>query len=331
MEPVRVVQMGIGEIGRRVTPILLERPGLRLVGAIDSNPELRGRSLGEVIGAEGARDILISDDVERVMAQGDPDVVVHTTLSRLPDVVEQIEQIAMLGANVVSSTEELLYSRLNRPDEAERLEAVAIDQNVAILGTGVNPGFVMDTLAIAASAVCRRVDRVECRRIVDAATRRRPLQAKVGAGMTREQFQALVDRGKMGHVGLVESVALIAVAFGWAWEGIEQTTEPVIAEVGIQTEFFEVMPGQVAGIKNTGFALIDGERRIQLELQMYLGARDPMDEIVIHGEPDLTVRIPGGTPGDIATAAILVNAIPAIVDGPPGLLTMLDVPILRCR
>jgi len=175
------------------------------------------------------------------------------------------------------------------------------------------------------------VYKVEARRIVDAATRRRALQAKVGAGMSVEQFNDLVAQNKMGHVGLTESAALIACAMGWDWEQVEQKTEPVVAEREIRTDYFHVAPGQVAGIHNTGWLISEGRERVRLELQMYLGAPEPVDEVTVHGEPNLVLRIPGGTPGDLATAAILVNAIPAVADAPPGLLTMLDVPILRCR
>lgn len=331
MEPLRVVQMGIGSIGREVSRMILERNSLKLVAAIDTNPDLVGRSLGEVLGISEASRVKISNDAEAILEQADPDVVVHTTSSRLSEVIRQLEMVAMHGANLVSSTEELLYPRLNYPAETAELEVVALDNNVAILGTGVNPGFVLDTLAVMATAVCRSVDRVEGRRIVDAATRRQPLQRKIGTGLSVEEFEGLVEQNKLGHVGLCESIALVARGMGWKWDKIVQETKPVVAEKEIRTEFFHVQSGQAAGVNNTGWAIVDGEEKIRLNLQMYVGAEEPVDEITIHGDPNMTVRIPGGTPGDQATAAILVNAIPAIADAPPGLMTMLDVPILRCR
>jgi 4-hydroxy-tetrahydrodipicolinate reductase len=331
MEPLRIVQMGIGAIGREVCRLVLDRLPLHLVGAIDTNPDLVGRSLSGILGLKEDCGVVVSNDTEAVLEASEPDVVVHTTSSRLPDVFRQIEQAVMHGANVISSTEELLYPRLNRPGEAAKLELVALDNKVAILGTGVNPGFVLDTLAVMSTAVCREVERIEGRRIVDAATRRQPLQRKIGAGMAVAEFESLAAQGKMGHVGLTESVALIARGMDWRWQKIEQKTEPVIADREIRTDFAHVLPGQVAGIRNTAWAIVEGREKIRLELQMYLGASEPYDEITIHGEPNMVVRIPGGTPGDIATAAILVNAIPAIAEAPPGLLTMLDIPILRCR
>ena len=329
--PVRVVQMGVGAIGREVCRLVVERLSLHLVGAIDTNPEIVGHSLSEVLGLKEDCGVVISEDAEAVLEATAPEVVVHTTSSRLPDVVQQIELAARSGANVVSSTEELLFPRLNRPMEAAKLELVALDNKVAILGTGVNPGFVLDTLAIAATAVSRRVERIEGHRVVDACTRRQPLQRKVGAGLSVAEFNELLAQGKMGHVGLTESAALIACGMGWRWQSIKQKTEPVVAEREVRSAFFHVMPGQVAGVRNTAWAIVEGRERIHLTLEMYLGAADPHDEIRIHGEPNLTLRIPGGTPGDVATAAILVNAIPAIDDAPPGLLTMLDIPVLRCR
>ena len=331
MEPIRVVQMGVGAIGREVCRLVLERLSLNLVGAIDTDPDLAGQSLGEILGVEEPHGITISSSAEEVLESTDPDVVVHTTMSRLPDVVRQIELAAMHGANVVTSTEEMVFPRFKHPGEAGELEVLALDNNVAILGTGVNPGFVLDTLAVASTAVCRRVDRVEAQRIVDASTRRQPLQRKIGAGLSVEEFGSLVEQGKIGHVGLSESVGLIAYGLGLRWEAIDEKTEPVVAERALRTDFFDIAPGQVAGVRNTAWATAAGGECVRLELQMYIGAPDPLDEVKIYGEPNLTLQIPGGTPGDLATTAILVNAIPAIADAPPGLLTMLDIPVLRCR
>jgi len=331
MERIRVVQVGVGAIGREVCRLVLERLSLKLVGAIDTDPDLVGQPLGEVLGLPGCDEITISGDAEAVLESADPDVVVHTTSSRLPDVLRQIETAAMHGANVVSSTEELVFPRLNRRSEAAELEVVALDNNVSILGTGVNPGFVLDTLAVILTSVCRRVERVEAIRVVDAATRRLSLQRKVGSGLSPREFEALVERGKLGHVGLAESAALIVHGLGCRWDRVEEKTEPVIAEREVKSEFFAVAPGQVAGIRNTAWAIVDGREMVRLTLEMYLGAPEPRDEIRIFGQPDIVMSIPGGTPGDQATGAILVNAIPAVSESPPGLLTMLDVPILRCR
>ncbi len=330
-QTLRVVQMGVGAIGREVCRLVLDRPHLRLVGAIDTDKDLVGRSLSEVLGLKEDCGVTISNDVEGTLDACEPEVVIHTTTSRLPEVVHEIEHAARHGANVVSSTEELLFPRLNRPGEAARLEVAARDNNVAILGTGVNPGFVMDTLAVLATAVCSEVELIECRRVVDAATRRQPLQLKVGAGLSVAEFNSLLAQGKMGHVGLTESIALIATALGWQWDNIDQRTEPVIARRDIRTDYVQVRTGQVAGIHNIGWATVEGRERIRLDLQMYVGAEEPMDEVVIRGKPNMTLCIPGGTPGDLATAAILVNAVPIIANAEPGLLTMLDIPIIRCR
>ncbi|MBM3335035.1 dihydrodipicolinate reductase [Candidatus Sumerlaeota bacterium] len=331
MERLRVVQMGVGAIGREACRLALERSSLELVGAIDADTRIVGQPLSDVLGLNKDCSVVVSNDAEAVLRATSPDVVVHSTSSRLPDVTGQIKQCAGHGADVVSSTEELLFPRLNRPGEAAELEAVALDNKVTILGTGVNPGFVLDTLAVAVTAVCRRVDRIEARRVVDAATRRLPLQRKVGAGLSVAEFNDLLRQGKMGHVGLAESAALVAVGLGWPWDAVEQKTEPVVAQQPVRSEFFDIRPGQVAGVRNIAWAVVGGAEKIRLELEMYVGAADPHDQIVVHGDPSLTVRIPGGIPGDVATAAMLVNAIPAVAEAPPGLLTMLDIPILRCR
>jgi 4-hydroxy-tetrahydrodipicolinate reductase len=196
---------------------------------------------------------------------------------------------------------------------------------VTVLGTGVNPGFVMDLLPVVLSSVCRQVQRVAVQRVVDASTRRRPLQRKVGAGMAREEFAQQAAQGGLGHVGLVESVALLADTLGFPVDRITQELQPHLATGPLPWADGVIHPGQVTGIDQRARGLMGDEVVLDLHLEMYLGAEFPHDRIVITGDPGLTVMVEGGTAGDAATVGTVVNWIPRVVPAPPGLVTVKDL------
>lgn len=300
---------------------------LELVGAIDKDPAKAGRDLGEVSGAENAPwGVTISADAAAVLAKP-VDVVVHSTSSYLPDVMDQLLACLEAGCCVVSTCEELAYPFRKHPELSKKLDAAAKEEGVALVGTGVNPGFVMDKLVLTLSAVSQRVDSARAVRIVDASKRRLPLQKKIGAGMTPEEFRAQVAAGIIKHHGLPESIAMVADGLSFALDEITETINPVIAEEAVRTQFLEVAAGQVAGVHQVARGLSRGEEKIFMELKMYVGAKDPADTIELRGEPNLKLVIPGGTHGDIATAAVVINAIPAILAAPAGLASSRDLPL----
>ena len=253
------------------------------------------------------------------------DVVCHSTGSRLRDVAGQLKDLLRRGAHVVSTCEELSF-----PLDAairEDLNQVARANNVTLLGTGVNPGFVMDKLPLTLTAVCQQITSLDIIRIQNASTRREPLQRKVGAGMTVDEFRAAVGAGKIKHMGLRESLLMVGNGLGVEFEQVsDETIEPIVAEREVVTQYLKVAPGQVAGVHQT----IGGKGRIdvRLELRMYVGAEDvAADRVVVRGVPDLELEIKGGVHGDRATAAMVVNAIPRVVSARPGVLTMDDIPV----
>jgi len=324
---IRVAHYGLGCIGTRAAGIALGNEHLEVVGAVDISAEKAGKDLGELVGAEKPLGIVVSNKVQEVFAQR-PDVVVHSTGSRLSEVAPQIEEIVSRRINVVSSTEELLFPVGKNKQVIEKLDALAKDNDVSVLGTGVNPGFVLDSLPAFLSGVCSNVKSVLARRIVDASTRREPLQRKIGAGLSADEFRRRVEQGRLGHVGLVESVALLADCLGWELDNLLERIDPVIADGNIKTQYVEVREGQVAGIRHTAKGFRKGERVISVELQMYVGAPEPHDYIRIDADPPMEVTVENGTAGDAATAAILINAIPKVVSARAGYLTMKDVGLI---
>ena len=324
---IRVIQYGIGPIGAAIVNLMREKTALEIVGAIDKDPAKAGKDLAEVVGAKGGPwGIVVSDDAEAVLKQH-ADVVVHSTSSYLTSVADQL--IACLDAelSVVSTCEELAYPYRKHPELSAKLDAKAKESGVALVGTGVNPGFVMDKLVLTLSTVCQRVDSAKAIRIVDASKRRLPLQKKIGAGMTVEEFNQQVAAGVIKHHGLPESVAMVADGLGLEIDNINEVIQPMVAEEKVVTEFLTVEPGQVAGVHQITRGSGSGQERIFMELKMYVGAKDPSDTVELTGQPNIRMTVPGGTHGDIATAAVAVNCIPSILDAPAGLRTARDLPM----
>jgi hypothetical protein len=324
---IRAIQYGIGPIGASIVKLLREKDTVELVGAIDNDPAKVGRDLGEVIGASDAPwGVKVSGDARGVLDQS-ADIVMHTTSSSLPKVMDQLLACLDVGSCVVSTCEELSYPYRTHPDLAAKLDKAAKESGVALVGTGVNPGFVMDKMVITLAAVSQRIEHAKALRIVDAAKRRLPLQKKIGAGMTVEEFRSKVKEGLIKHVGLPESVAMVADSLGLPVEEITETIEPKVAAERVQTEFLTVEAGQAAGVHQIARGLAGGKELIYMELQMFVGAKDPADTIELTGHPNIRLVIPGGSHGDIATASVAVNSIPAILEAPSGLRTSRDLPI----
>ena len=320
--------MGLGFIGQEIARAALRSEELELIGATDLSPGLVGKKISDVLGLP-AGTFKVARDLQTAIGKRRGVVLLHATGSKLPDVMEQLLHAIKLGLCVVSTCEELAFPYFRHPALADKLDAAAKRANVSVLGTGVNPGFVLDRLVATAAQVCGPVRHVKVTRIVDARTRREALQRKVGAGLTEDQFFELVDLEQMGHVGLAESAALCALGVGLDCDDFEEEIIPVIAEEDITGGAFPVKKGKVAGIFQSAVGLSDGQERVRLELTIAVGADDPADTITIDAEPAIKVIIPGGVAGDRATANVLVNAAPRVKSSEPGLLTVLELPAGR--
>jgi 2,4-diaminopentanoate dehydrogenase len=325
MSTIRVMPFGLGPIGSAIVKQLAARPGVKIVGAIDIDPAKVGRDLGDVVGLSKRVGIKVSADAAKALKTAKPDIVILCTSSSIKRVMPQIETILKSKTAIVSTTEELSYPGYTHIRFARQIHTWAKKAKVAVLGTGVNPGFAMDALPIALSAVCERVDRVSVSRVQDARIRRLPFQQKIGAGLTTEQFQRKVDDGSVRHVGLTESIAMIADAMGWTLDRITDDIQPKLATVTVSSEFLAVDPGYVCGIVQDGVGYRKNEAVIRLHMEAYLGAPESFDSVEIEGSPHIASRISGGIHGDIATASIVVNSIPKVLSATPGLHTMRDL------
>ncbi len=327
MPDIRVMHFGLGPIGAAIVKQVAARPGFKIVGAIDIDPAKVDRDLGDIVGLPRRLNVKVAADAAKALKKTKPDVVVLCTSSAIKKVMPQIETILKTKTPIVSTTEELSYPGYTHIRQARAIHALAKKAKVAVLSTGVNPGFAMDALPIALTAVCERVDRVLVNRIQDARIRRLPFQQKIGAGLTTEQFQKKVDDGSVRHVGLTESIAMIADALGWTLDRISDDIQPKIASVTISSEFLAVDPGYVCGIIQDGVGYRKGEPVIKLHMEAYLGSPETYDSVDIEGSPNLSMKIAGGIHGDVATASIVVNSIPKVLNATPGLHTMRDLPL----
>ncbi|MBE2250880.1 MAG: dihydrodipicolinate reductase [Myxococcus sp.] len=320
--------MGLGAIGQEIARAALANDEVELIGVVDSSARIAGRPLSELLG-QAAASMKVHAALGPALGRRKGVVLLHATGSRLPQVKDQLLEAMALGLHVVSTCEELAFPWFNHPEIADKLEAAAQKAGVSIVGTGVNPGFVLDRLVATLGQVCGAVSHAKVSRTVDARTRREALQRKVGAGLSEDEFFSLVDQGRIGHVGLVESAALCALGLGLDCDDYEEELTPVFADEDIPGGAFLVKKGQVAGMHQVAVALDDGQERVRLELTIALGAEEPGDVIEIDADPKVRVLIPGGLPGDRATAHLVVNAAPRMTASQPGLLTVLELPAGR--
>ena len=323
-----MVSFGVGAIGSSIAKFLLEKEWVEVVGAIDIAKEKVGKDLGEVLGIGRQLGVLVSDDVEGVLSEAKVDVVVHATSSFLKDTYSQISEVVKHGVNVVSTCEELTYPYVTN-GIAKKLDELAKKTKVTILGTGINPGFLMDTLPITLTVVCQKIEKIEVSRVMNAATRRVPFQRKIGAGLTVQEFKTKIENKFItGHVGLKQSVAMIADALAWKMDKIEaDSVEPIVAKKNVESQAIRVKAGQVAGLRQRARGIQKKKEVIILDFQAYIGAEEEYDSIAIKGVPNIHEKISPCVNGDVGTVAVVVNSLPKVVNAPPGLMTMKDLPI----
>lgn len=325
---IRVVQLGAGPLGRQIVRYMREREGLELVGVADLDPSLHGRDVGEVceIGPVG---VTVSSTLHGALrsASDPPDVAVIATVSSVRTLVPQVEAAANAGLHIVSTCEELSFPWKRHREAAEAIDRVCRQNGVSCLGTGVNPGYLMDYLPSVFTSIMQRVDHIEVERVQDASKRRVPFQKKIGAGLTPAEFEENRKAGTLRHVGLPESADMIAYAMGWVLDESRETLEPVLASHDIQTGYKPISRGQPAGVEQIATGIIDGREVLKLTFRAAVDEEKSYDRIRIRGVPDVDTTIDGGINGDVATCAITVNAIAAIVRTEPGLRTMLDTPV----
>ncbi|MBI4052511.1 MAG: dihydrodipicolinate reductase [Candidatus Diapherotrites archaeon] len=320
---IRVIQYGLGTIGMETARLCLEKQSLELAGAIDIDPQKAGKDAGELCNGKRAG-VTVSDSAKKVFSGAKADVVVHTTVSSLAKAEPQIIEALESGLNVVSTTEELSFPIGENRKIAERLDKIAGKNNVSVLGVGVNPGFVMDALPLMLTAPCQKIEKIEITRQIDASNRRVPFQKKIGSTLSVEEFDKKVAEGTIRHVGLPESLSMIAHCLGFKDFEFSQTISPIISDKEIALSWGTISMGSVRGVKQTASAKVNGKEIISMNFRAGIGEAESFDAVKIHGVPPIDMKISGGTHGDRATAAIAVNMVPVAFSAGAGLKTMAD-------
>jgi 4-hydroxy-tetrahydrodipicolinate reductase len=330
--PLRVLVLGTGQMGSGIIRLVLEKDGLDLVGAYARRPERAGMDVGRAAGLERPLGVAIDADLPALIERTRPDVAIHATCSRLSDALAEVTALLERGVNVISIAEEMAWPAARSPERAAGIDALARANGVSVLGTGVNPGFVLDLLVIALTAVCSHVESIQATRINDLSPYGPSVLQTQGVGLTPEAFaQGLADGAVVGHFGFPESIGMIAANLGWQIERIDETREPIVSRVRRETPFVTVEPGCTAGCLHRAVAYREGHPVITLihpqQIHPHLEGVDTGDAIEISGTPDLRLAGRPEIPGGLATVALAVNVIPRVLAAPPGLHAMADLPV----
>lgn len=329
LRPIRVVHYGLGGVGSSIARLTTAQRGLEVVGGIDRDPEKVGRDLGELIGLGAPIGAPIAADATDLLRRTHPDVVIHATASLFHDVYGQILECVAARANVISTCEELVYPFAKESAAAGELDRLATRSGVTVLGAGVNPGFVMDLLPLMLTAPCVNIKRISVTRVIDATDRRPAVHQRIGAGLTLDQFRDHLAHGKVRHVGLPESIHMLADGLGWQLYRVTETIDPIIADEWVRTHYETIAPGQVAGIRQNARGWMHGRDVLSLTWEQAVGSRNTHDAIFIEGTPPVDLVINGGMGGEQAAAALVLHAIPRVLGAAPGLKTVLSLPPLH--
>lgn len=335
-EKVKVVCWGLGSMGSGIARMILGKKGFTIVGAIDMDPNKVGRKLYEVLKVEKSEDndVTVTNNADEVMKRGFADVCVMATASFTKVVFPMIRKACEAGMNVVTTAEEMSYPRALDPELSDEMDRIAKENNVSILGTGVNPGFIMDYVVIMLTGVCEDVKSMKVSRINDLSCFGKAVMEEQGIGMKKEDFIKGVEEETIaGHVGFIQSFGMFEEAFNMKFSKTRQEKSPIITSVPRSTEIASVEAGDVAGCRQLGYAYVGDELFVEMEhpqqIRPELENVDTGDYITINGSPSLNLQIKPEIPGGIATIAICVNMIPHVMNSTPGLKTMLDLPIPR--
>ena len=325
MDNIRVAVWGFGAMGGGIARVLLDKKGVEITGVCDIHPQRVGRSIFELLNVERGdrKDVLVCDDINKVAAKGAADICVIATDSFTKKVFPKIKLVVENGINVVCTAEEMSYPKANQPELAAEMDALAKANGVSILGTGINPGLMMDLLAVCLTGCMTNVESVQCRRVNSL--------SPFGPAVMEEQ--GVEDGSLAGHVGFAESVGMIAEALGWKVDKFEQQMKPIVTTVDRKSPYGFAKAGDVAGVNMTGQGYVNGEIKIDMihpqQIEPEMEGTHTGDYIVLKGTPNVNMAINPEVDGGIGTIAMIVNMIPHVINARPGLKTMLDLPVPR--
>ena len=333
-ENVKVIIWGLGAMGSGMADMLLKKKGVEIVGAVGRGAKV-GKSMYEFIQTErGDRPDVIIGTPEDVIKEGAADIVLTATDSYTKTAFDRLKFILEKKINVVSSAEEMAYPQAQSPEEAKKLDEIAKENGVTIIGTGINPGLIMDLLVVLMTGCCETVDSITARRVNSLSPFGPVVMEEQGIGITKEEFEEGVRTGTLsGHVGFPESIHMVADAIGRNVEKVEQSMNPIMTDVDRKSPYGFAKAGNVAGCAMKGFGYVDGEMKIEMDhpqqIEPEMVGVQTGDYVIIKGNPNINMVNSPEVPGGIGTIAMCVNMIPHVINARPGLKTMIDLPVPR--
>ncbi len=337
MENLRVLLWGFGAMGSGMAKMLLKKRGVAISAVCDKHPDREGKSIYALLDVDRGNhpELIVESDIGSLVSDGCADVALLATDSFTTEAFDKIAFLLEHKLNVISTAEEMAFPRSSEPELAEKLDRIAKEHGATVLGTGINPGLIMDLLVITLTGACIDVERIEAERVNSLSPFGPAVMEEQGVGLTEEQFaDGVRSKTLAGHVGFNESVGMITEALGWKLsEPVRQSMEPIVSRVHRRTPYAEVQPGEVAGCTMKGAGFVDGEEKIKMihpqQIEPQLEGTDTGDYIRIKGTPDINMTIKPEVPGGVGTIAMCVNMIPHVINASAGLKTMIDLPVPR--
>lgn len=323
-----IVQIGLGPLGIQIGKYIADKKDVKTVAAIDLNPDLKGKDFGSLTSGKNSG-VLVGNSLTSALSKLDfkPSAAIITTVSSVEKLVVQVEEVAKAGLPIVSTCEELSHPWEENPGAGKEIDEICKKYGVACLGTGVNPGFLMDYLPSVISSISKEINSIKVERIQDATPRRLPFQKKIGAGLDLQAFRAKEDEGTLRHVGLKESVYFLASSIGLTLDKVTESLDPVIAEKDISIPGLSIKKGDARGVEQISYGFVGDQCKITMHFKAAIAEPRSFDKITLEGTPSFTSEIDGGINGDIATCAITINSIKSVLSAQPGLQTMATVSV----
>ncbi|MGE4572031.1 MAG: 2,4-diaminopentanoate dehydrogenase [Candidatus Izemoplasmatales bacterium] len=335
-EKVKIVIWGFGAMGSGMAKMILKKQGFDIVGICDLYDKIVGKSMFEVLNLENNQDhdVIISNDIDDILTNQKPDLVLLATDSFTKGAYPKIKKIIEHGVNVISTAEEMSYPLANQPELAKEMDELAKKNKVTVLGTGVNPGMMMDLLAVCMSGVMEEVDDMEISRINSLSPFGKTVMEEQGVGLSVEEFNDKLNKGQMaGHVGFKESVYMIAHALGLEIDHFEQSMKAIVTDIDRKSPYGFAKKGDVCGVEMSAKAILNNGKVIHMyhpqQIEPEMVGVSTGDYIKIKGKPAINLANSPEVEGGIGTISICVNMIPQVLNAHPGLKTMIDLPVPR--
>jgi len=333
---VRIAIWGFGAMGSGMARLILSKQGFVISGVCDRNPAYVGKSIFTILGIDRGQhpDVIVRAAIDEVVAHRSCDLALLCTDSFTAKAFPKIKWLLEQEVDVISTAEEMAYPAAKEPELTRELDRIAKAHGVTVLGTGINPGVMMDLLVVMLTGVMADVEKIRVSRINSLSPFGGTVMEEQGVGLTVASFDEKRRNGTIaGHVGFRESSRMMADALGWSLDRFEQQMAPIVTKVDRRSPYGFAKAGDVAGVDMTAQGYVDGRLAIDMrhpqQIEPGLGDVETGDYIDIRGIPNVSMAITPEIDGGIGTIAICVNMIPHVINAKPGLKTMLDLPVPR--